>query len=42
VTHASGHSKSQAGHHRRIVHLECAADEALPDGYEWKWFVPLG
>jgi hypothetical protein len=41
VTHASGHSRSDAGH-RRIVHLECAADEALPDGYEWRWFVPIG
>ena len=37
VTHASGHSKPDAALHRRIVHLECAADAALPDGYEWKW-----
>jgi ectoine hydroxylase-related dioxygenase (phytanoyl-CoA dioxygenase family) len=40
VTHASGHSKPGAGH-RRIVHLECAADAELPDGYAWKWFVPV-
>ena len=41
VTHASGHSKSDAGLHRRIVHLECAPRGDLPDGYEWKWFVPI-
>ncbi|QJW99943.1 phytanoyl-CoA dioxygenase family protein [Frigoriglobus tundricola] len=38
VTHASGHSAPAAGLHRRIVHLECAADLGLPDGYAWKWF----
>jgi len=42
VTHASGHSRTGVGLHRRIVHLECAASELLPDGYEWKWFVALG
>jgi hypothetical protein len=41
VTHASGHSKCDAGLHRRIVHLECAPRSELPDGYEWKWFVPI-
>jgi hypothetical protein len=41
VTHASGHSKTDAGLHRRIVHLECAADAELADGYAWKWFVPI-
>ncbi|MBM3981323.1 MAG: phytanoyl-CoA dioxygenase family protein [Planctomycetes bacterium] len=40
LTHASGHSAADAGH-RRIVHLECAADAVLPDGYEWKWFVSV-
>lgn len=39
VTHASGHSKTDAGLHRRIVHLECAANAELTDGYAWKWFV---
>ena len=39
LTHASGHSTAAA--HRRVVHLECGADEVLPDGYEWKWFVRL-
>ncbi len=42
VTHASGHSRTDAGRHRRIVHLECAADAELPDGYAWKWFVTVG
>jgi hypothetical protein len=42
VTHASGHSKTAAALHRRIVHLECAADAELPDGYAWKWFCKVG
>ncbi|MBN9119272.1 MAG: phytanoyl-CoA dioxygenase family protein, partial [Planctomycetes bacterium] len=41
VTHASGHSKPGGTLHRRIVHLECAADAELPDGFAWKWFVPI-
>src|SRR5207249_290398 len=41
VTHASGHSKTSAALHRRIVHLECAADAELPDDYAWKWFAPI-
>jgi ectoine hydroxylase-related dioxygenase (phytanoyl-CoA dioxygenase family) len=40
-THASGHSKTEAGLHRRIVHLECATDPVLPDGYEWKWYARI-
>jgi hypothetical protein len=39
LTHASGHATEPA--HRRIVHLECAADPELPDGLAWRWFVPL-
>lgn len=39
VTHASGHSKTEAALHRRIVHLECAAAAELSEGYAWKWFV---
>lgn len=42
LTHASGHSQSDAGLHRRVVHLECAADRALADGFEWMWFEPVG
>jgi hypothetical protein len=38
VTHASGHSAPGAKRHRRVLHLECAADTALPDGYRWRWF----
>lgn len=38
VTHASGHSTPGTVLHRRVVHLECAADPTLPDGYRWKWF----
>ena len=38
LTHASGHSRAEAGLHRRIVHLECAADHTLSDGFEWMWF----
>ncbi|MDY3553294.1 phytanoyl-CoA dioxygenase family protein [Gemmata sp. JC717] len=38
LTHASGHSRAETGLHRRIVHLECAADRVLADGFEWMWF----
>ena len=41
VTHASGHSRIEAGLHRRVVHLECAASPELPDGYRWHTFAPL-
>jgi hypothetical protein len=41
LTHASGHSKTDAALHRRIIHLECAADPSLPDGFKWRWFAPV-
>jgi Phytanoyl-CoA dioxygenase (PhyH) len=41
LTHASGHSKAEAGLHRRIIHLECAASPELPDGYRWYSFHRL-
>ena len=41
ITHASGHSKTDVARHRRIIHLECAADRELADGYAWKWFVTI-
>jgi hypothetical protein len=41
LTHASGHSKTEAGLHRRIVHFECSASPALTDGYRWHDFRPL-
>jgi hypothetical protein len=42
VTHSSGHSTPGANLHRRIVHLECAPSPALPDGYAWHTFRPIG
>jgi hypothetical protein len=41
LTHCSGHSNPNAGLHRRIVHVECAASPELPDGYSWHTFEPL-
>jgi ectoine hydroxylase-related dioxygenase (phytanoyl-CoA dioxygenase family) len=41
VTHASGHSANGTSQHRRILHFECAADFPLPDGFVWKWSIPL-
>ncbi|MGL4555320.1 MAG: phytanoyl-CoA dioxygenase family protein [Gemmataceae bacterium] len=40
VAHCSNRSAEGTARHRRIVHLEFAADEALPDGYEWHDWVP--
>lgn len=40
LLHASGHSAEGAGH-RRILHLELAAAQALDDGLEWHDFVRL-
>lgn len=39
VTHGSGSSDPGTRLHRRILHLEFAADRSLPDGYEWHRFV---
>jgi hypothetical protein len=41
LTHASGHTKPETRLHRRVVHFECAATPALPDGYRWHDFCPL-
>jgi hypothetical protein len=41
LVHGSGHSAEGTHRHRRVVHLECAADRELPDGYEWHDFVPV-
>jgi hypothetical protein len=35
LTHASNCSRPDTSHHRRVVHLEFAATEDLPDGYVW-------
>jgi hypothetical protein len=40
VAHASGRSYPDTPRHRRILHLEFAADRELPDGYAWHDFVP--
>lgn len=41
VLHASGHSAPESSRHRRIVHLECAPERELPDGFEWDRFQPI-
>ena len=41
LLHASGHTDSTRPAHRRIVHLECAPNPELPDGYEWHDFLPI-
>ncbi|WP_235034260.1 phytanoyl-CoA dioxygenase family protein [Roseiconus lacunae] len=41
ITHASGSSSPGTRRHRRILHLEFAASERLPDGYRWHDFVRL-
>jgi hypothetical protein len=41
LAHASGHSAGETSRHRRVVHLECAPAEELPDGYEWQDFVSV-
>lgn len=41
VSHASGHCKSDATGHRRILHLEFSPITELPDGYCWNWFIRL-
>ncbi len=40
VTHASGASAPGTTLHRRILHLEFAADPTLGDGFAWHMFVP--
>jgi hypothetical protein len=39
TAHCSNRSVDGTDCHRRILHLEFAADERLPDGYEWHQFV---
>lgn len=41
LSHSSTVSKPGTTMHRRVIHIELAADEALPDGYEWHTFVPM-
>lgn len=35
LSHMSGSSEPDTNMHRRILHLEFAADRELPDGFEW-------
>jgi hypothetical protein len=39
VAHSSGDSTPGTDRHRRILHLEFAPREELPDGYAWQMFV---
>ncbi len=39
ICHSSGDSLTGTELHRRILHLEFAAYEQLPDGYEWFNFI---
>lgn len=41
LLHASGRSHDRTTQHRRILHLEFAADPAPGDGYEWDAFHPI-
>jgi ectoine hydroxylase-related dioxygenase (phytanoyl-CoA dioxygenase family) len=40
ISHCSGASLPGTTRHRRILHLEFAADATLPDGYRWHDFIP--
>ncbi|XZE20500.1 phytanoyl-CoA dioxygenase family protein [Pirellulaceae bacterium SH449] len=39
ISHSSGSSREGTKLHRRILHLEFAASDFLPDGYQWHRFV---
>ena len=39
VSHCSGKSQVGTAMHRRVLHLEFAADGELPGGFEWFWFI---
>lgn len=41
LSHSSSMSKEGTTAHRRIVHLEFAAEKNLPDGVQWNDFLPL-
>jgi hypothetical protein len=40
LAHSSGDSTPGTNRHRRILHLEFAPREELPDGYAWQRFLP--
>ena len=39
LSHTSGSSDAKTRMHRRILHLEFAANEILADGYQWHQFL---
>jgi hypothetical protein len=39
LAHSSGNADPETRRHRRILHLEFAAQETLPEGYAWHDFV---
>lgn len=41
IDHASPRSEPGSTLHRRVIHLEFAADPRLPDGYHWHEFHPV-
>lgn len=41
LSHASSAGEEGYPGHRRIIHLEFAPSNELPDGYEWHDFVPI-
>jgi ectoine hydroxylase-related dioxygenase (phytanoyl-CoA dioxygenase family) len=40
LAHCSNRSREGTARHRRVLHLELAADAALPDGFAWHTFLP--
>lgn len=42
LSHCSGTSRPDSQRHRRVIHLEFAAQPGLPDGYDWHYFQPIG
>ncbi len=41
IDHSSPRSEPGSTSHRRVIHLEFAADPQLPDGYQWHEFHPV-
>jgi ectoine hydroxylase-related dioxygenase (phytanoyl-CoA dioxygenase family) len=39
ISHSSGASSATTRRHRRVLHLECAGREELPDGFAWHDFL---
>lgn len=42
IDHSSPRSAPRSTLHRRVIHLEFAADRELPDVYHWHEFYPVG